>query len=923
MLQAVLISLSGYDSPHIEIIKEKSRYTAFERKKIRFLDKSCSILGINKSEKQMLEEILVLGIHVKELQAFIKQYEYRKSLNGLYVMTLCHGIRELIDEYKHQIILFRRTYGISPLSEQSVSVCRLQRNFRKYLHLFECINNKLCREITDQHLFGGQIFGKLLDLVTLNGGVQFIQQKLNVLLRKILFIWYNQITSFVAYGVLSDSYSEFFINQNETYCTSKQDATQKHQLLSWNNQFLINYRMLPIKHVPNHIVDEILFIGKAVRILNAFQYKKENATATGTQSVTQTVSPQKDVVMDRDDLTSTVSSSLWNRNGLNGIKLMLTEEEMFALSQELHALKSDPLPFNVHRLESVLSRIKHQIARKLWAVLVFHLRLNRHLQTLRDYFLLGNGTFWQCLLDECTDIPALETIPVTVATRDLNFGPFKSTATKLDLQNDEFLQKINLEFSVQKWSTKRKSIDLDHIVTNANCQKVSRRNDVMFRFGANALCRNGSCWMKLKCPVRYGFRCRFLVTAPPESGNFAVVLQHDRMNWWLQHDHSHDVYGSDIARNSLVIGFRNDWRSKIQSVELFAVRSNGKKSPIEAPTDINFVHCFDGKPHAIGIVFAFSESELKVTVDDELVLFANRFKVKQYVQTELATGRAWIGITTSSPSNHRGNGRAIAVDDGKESVIEITDWSFSGKFRFEDFGDGDGDGDESWKCAMTFWSRLNLEYKIANPMDVVFNAHDLERYNGLFQFLLLLKRTHHQINKCWKAMSIEVKRREQHLPLSPVWAFILSASRKMLFFVNNLQFYIQFEVIDIEYKALLHKIEGADDIELVMEAHQQFLHSLCRQCFLIGNDRLWHYISKLLCLVLQSTQRILLCVEQQQWQNPKFLDHFESEIKALQKSFDAALAQWIELAKNISLNQQSLYKMQRLVSQLNYNGWFL
>merc|ERR1712154_225209 len=163
---------------------------------------------------------------------------------------------------------------------------------------------------------------------------------------------------------------------------------------------------------------------------------------------------------------------------------------------------------------------------------------------------------------------------------------------------------------------------------------------------------------------------------------------------------------------------------------------------------------------------------------------------------------------------------------------------------------------------------------------------------------------------------------------SPIWLFILSISRRMLFFVNNLQFYIQFEVIDIEYKNLLNKINGTKNIELVMEAHQKFLHSLCRQCFLIGNNKLWNYICKILCLVLQSTQLILSYIEKQQFKDNynnynNYLKQFETEIKCLQKSFDSSLSQWFELAKNVSLNQQSLYKLQRLLSQLNWNQWFL
>ena len=268
------------------------------------------------------------------------------------------------------------------------------------------------------------------------------------------------------------------------------------------------------------------------------------------------------------------------------------------------------------------------------------------------------------------------------------------------------------------------------------------------------------------------------------------------------------------------------------------------------------------------------------------------------------------------------------------AVIDIIQWSFSGKFMFESYEDNMDhfDHGDAWKYAMKFWSRLNLEYNISNPMDVIFDKYDLERYNGLFRFLLLLKRAHYDMNKCWKQISINIKQKK-HMSNSPIWIFILSISRRMLFFVNNLQFYIQFEVIDIEYKALLNKINGTKNIEFVMEAHQTFLHSLCRQCFLIGNDKLWSYVAKILCLVLQSTTLILnYCGKEQLFeeyhhkhnqQRDNYLRQFEQQIKCLSKSFDASLSQWFELAKNVSLNQQSLHKLQRLVSQLNYNNWFM
>ena len=64
--------------------------------------------------------------------------------------------------------------------------------------------------------------------------------------------------------------------------------------------------------------------------------------------------------------------------------------------------------------------------------------------------------------------------------------------------------------------------------------------------------------MKLKCPVKFEFSCRFNFTASSSAQSLAFVMQHDRINWWLQYDPSNDVYGSDVCHNSLVVRFHNE-----------------------------------------------------------------------------------------------------------------------------------------------------------------------------------------------------------------------------------------------------------------------------------------------------------------------------------------------------------------------------
>ncbi len=102
------------------------------------------------------------------------------------------------------------------------------------------------------------------------------------------------------------------------------------------------------------------------------------------------------------------------------------------------------------------------------------LKINNYLQTLRDYFLLGNGGFWQCI-----DIPVLETIPVTVTNRGLNFGPLKSAVEKYNITHthtNQIFEKISFKFSLQKFTTR------DNIITFKSCTKIIRTMDVLLQF---------------------------------------------------------------------------------------------------------------------------------------------------------------------------------------------------------------------------------------------------------------------------------------------------------------------------------------------------------------------------------------------------------------------------------------------------------
>ena len=65
----------------------------------------------------------------------------------------------------------------------------------------------------------------------------------------------------------------------------------------------------------------------------------------------------------------------------------------------------------------------------------------------------------------------------------------------------------------------------------------------------------------------------------------------------------------------------------------------------------------------------------------------------------------------------------------------------------------------------------------------------------------------------------------------------------MLFFISNLLFYFQVDVIDAEYENLLHAMNSSDDFKTVLQSHKQFLSAITKMSLVALNtpDNLLHF----------------------------------------------------------------------------------
>lgn len=125
------------------------------------------------------------------------------------------------------------------------------------------------------------------------------------------------------------------------------------------------------------------------------------------------------------------------------------------------------------------------------------------------------------------------------------------------------------------------------------------------------------------------------------------------------------------------------------------------------------------------------------------------------------------------------------------------------------------------------WNCLNLTYAVDWPLHILFTPGVLDRYNTVFRFLLYIRRIQLELQHCW---SLQMQRRHMHCADAGSTKWWLRSH--MAFLVDNLQYYLQVDVIESQFSILLNNVENTRDFEAIRLAHDHFLSSLLSQCFI-------------------------------------------------------------------------------------------
>ncbi|TKA48336.1 hypothetical protein B0A49_13997, partial [Cryomyces minteri] len=130
------------------------------------------------------------------------------------------------------------------------------------------------------------------------------------------------------------------------------------------------------------------------------------------------------------------------------------------------------------------------------------------------------------------------------------------------------------------------------------------------------------------------------------------------------------------------------------------------------------------------------------------------------------------------------------------------------------------------------WDVFTLEYRVDAPIDVIITPWASKQYLKVFNFLWRVKRVEFALGSTWRRCMTGARGVLATVSdkVGDDWKIARGAIGEMIHFVNQLQYYILFEVIEASWESLQKAIRKPNaTLDDLIEAHSTYLKSITRK----------------------------------------------------------------------------------------------
>ncbi|KAL6500310.1 Gamma-tubulin complex component 4 [Orobanche hederae] len=414
---------------------------------------------VQPSDREVIERVITLGFYYRELERFAaksRNLSWIRSSNvsplsraaeilkgkkvkpSVYRRALGNGIVEVLSVYRSAVLQVEQKL----LSDSLPILATVTQGLNKFFVLLPPLY-EIILEIERDNICGGRLLNLLHKRC--HCGVPELQTCIQRLLWHGHQVMYNQLTSWMVYGILHDQYGEFFVSRQEDRDSEHDSAADTLEKLArmsindvsltdWHLGFHISLDMLP-EYVQMHTAESILFAGKAIRVLRnpspAVQFQGAPFHQHLQKGSQRFQGSMERFSMLKDSSVQTI---------LTGEEL-LPQSEADKIESTLQDLKESS-EFHKRSFETAVDSIKAIAANHLWQLVVVRADLNGHLKALKDYFLLAKGDFFQSFLEESR---LLMRLPPRQSTAEADLMvPFQLAAIKTIGEEDKYFSRVSL-----------------------------------------------------------------------------------------------------------------------------------------------------------------------------------------------------------------------------------------------------------------------------------------------------------------------------------------------------------------------------------------------------------------------------------------------------------------------------------------------
>ncbi|EPS72084.1 hypothetical protein M569_02672 [Genlisea aurea] len=464
MLQELLLALVGYTGDLIIDIREHQESLQVNLSPDAPLADGPTfrlapdLSFIQACDREVIERLITLGFYYRELERFsakCRNLSWIRSSNfsplsraaenskgkkvkpSLYRRALANGIVEVLSVYRSAVLHIEQKFLTDSLPILSI----VTQGLNKFLVLFPPLY-ELILEVEREDIRGGRLLNLLHKRC--HCGVPELQTCIQRLLWHGHQVMYNQLASWLVYGILHDYYGEFFISRQEdkdaeldlTEITVEKMANMSIEdasLTDWHLGFHISLDMLP-EYISIQVAESVLFAGKAIRVLRnpnpAFRLREHSPANQHVQKGARRFQEfTGKLSLDSIQITSPGGEELFPQSEADKIEAIIQDLREFS-------------EFRKRSFESAVDSIKAIAANHLWQLVVVRADLNGHLGALKDYFLLAKGDFFQSFLEESCQLMRLPPRQST-AEADL-LVPFQLAAVKTIGEEDKYFSRVSL-----------------------------------------------------------------------------------------------------------------------------------------------------------------------------------------------------------------------------------------------------------------------------------------------------------------------------------------------------------------------------------------------------------------------------------------------------------------------------------------------